>query len=320
MKAVEIKPGIFWVGGIDWNLRNFHGYRTQRGTTYNAYLILDERVTLIDTVKHYLVDEMLERIRDVIDPEKIDLIVSNHVEMDHSGGLPHVAAMLPGRGDHHQHPRQDRPGGALRHRPEPARGQERRRGQHRQAHAPVPARADGPLAGLDGDLHPRGEAAAEQRRLRPAHRQRGALRRRGGPGHRHGGGGQVLRQHRDALRPAGAEAAGRRVRAGDRDGRHRPRPDVAQGPGRDRLRLQALVGQRDRAEGRHRLRHDVGLDAGAGHGAAGRPGGGGRADEAGLAGDQPHQRPDDVDAGGARHPVRLADAELAHAADHRGRR
>ncbi len=97
MKAVEIKPDVFWVGGIDWNLRNFHGYRTQRGTTYNAYLILDERVTLVDTVKHYLVDEMLERIRDVIDPEKIDLIVSNHVEMDHSGGLPHVAAMLPGR-------------------------------------------------------------------------------------------------------------------------------------------------------------------------------------------------------------------------------
>jgi flavorubredoxin len=96
MKAVEIKPGVFWVGGIDWSLRDFHGYKTPRGTTYNAYLILDERITLVDTVKHYLVDEMLDRVRDVVDPEKIDLIVSNHVEMDHSGSLPHLAAMLPG--------------------------------------------------------------------------------------------------------------------------------------------------------------------------------------------------------------------------------
>jgi len=96
MKAVEIKPDIFWVGGIDWNLRNFHGYKTQRGTSYNAYLILDERITLVDTVKHYLFDEMLARIRDVIDPQQIDLVVSNHVEMDHSGSLPMVAELLPG--------------------------------------------------------------------------------------------------------------------------------------------------------------------------------------------------------------------------------
>jgi len=95
MKAVEIKPGIHWVGGIDWNLRNFHGYRTQRGTTYNAYLIADETVTLIDTVKHYMFDEMLGRIRDVVDPASIELIVSNHVEMDHSGSLPMMAELAP---------------------------------------------------------------------------------------------------------------------------------------------------------------------------------------------------------------------------------
>jgi len=98
MKAIKIKDNIYWVGGIDWDLRNFHGYLTQRGSTYNAYLIVDEKITLIDTVKHYLADEMLERIAGVVDPSKIDLIVSNHVEMDHSGSLPHMMEIAPKAG------------------------------------------------------------------------------------------------------------------------------------------------------------------------------------------------------------------------------
>ena len=48
LNKVEIMPDIYWVGGIDWDLRNFHGYETQRGTTYNAYLILDKKITLVD--------------------------------------------------------------------------------------------------------------------------------------------------------------------------------------------------------------------------------------------------------------------------------
>ncbi|MCR6544764.1 FprA family A-type flavoprotein [Dehalobacterium formicoaceticum] len=95
MKAVKVKDNIYWVGGIDWDIRNFHGYLTPRGSTYNAYLIIDEKITLVDTVKHYLFDEMLERISSVIDPQKIDYVVSNHVEMDHSGGLPKTMALLP---------------------------------------------------------------------------------------------------------------------------------------------------------------------------------------------------------------------------------
>ncbi len=90
MKPVEVKKDIYWVGGIDWDLRNFHGYLTERGSTYNAYLIVDEKITLIDTVKYYLFDEMIERISKIVDPSKIDVIVSNHVEMDHSGGLPRI--------------------------------------------------------------------------------------------------------------------------------------------------------------------------------------------------------------------------------------
>jgi flavorubredoxin len=95
MKAVQIRENVYWVGGIDWHLRNFHGYLTPRGSTYNAYLIIDEKITLIDTVKHYLVDEMLERIVSVIDPSRIDTIISNHVEMDHSGGLPRMLQIAP---------------------------------------------------------------------------------------------------------------------------------------------------------------------------------------------------------------------------------
>jgi flavorubredoxin len=95
MKAVEVKEGIYWVGGIDWNLRNFHGYLTQRGSTYNAYLIVDEKITLVDTVKSYLTGEMLERIRSIVDPSKIDYIICNHVEMDHSGGLPELMKIAP---------------------------------------------------------------------------------------------------------------------------------------------------------------------------------------------------------------------------------
>ncbi|RLE03117.1 MAG: FprA family A-type flavoprotein [Candidatus Aminicenantes bacterium] len=95
MKAISITPNIYWVGGIDWDLRNFHGYLTPLGSTYNSYLILDEKVTLIDTVKHYLGEEMLARISSVISPSKIDYIVANHVEMDHTGSLGRLLQLAP---------------------------------------------------------------------------------------------------------------------------------------------------------------------------------------------------------------------------------
>ncbi len=96
MQPVEIKTKIYWVGGIDWDLRYFHGYLTPRGTTYNAYLIVDEKIVLVDTVKHYLFDEMLSRIKKVVDPAKIDYLVVNHVEMDHSGSVPKIMDLAPG--------------------------------------------------------------------------------------------------------------------------------------------------------------------------------------------------------------------------------
>ncbi|HSA14911.1 MAG TPA: FprA family A-type flavoprotein, partial [Spirochaetota bacterium] len=98
MQPVRIAENIYWVGGIDWDLRNFHGYLTQRGSTYNAYLVIDEKIALLDTVKHYLFDEMIERISSIVDPSKIDYIVSNHVEMDHSGSLPMLKKIAPKAG------------------------------------------------------------------------------------------------------------------------------------------------------------------------------------------------------------------------------
>ena len=88
-KAVKVTENVYWVGAIDWSIRNFHGYETGRGSTYNAFLVLDEKITLIDSVKGPFVGELLARIRSVIgDVTKIDYIVSNHAEPDHSGGLP----------------------------------------------------------------------------------------------------------------------------------------------------------------------------------------------------------------------------------------
>jgi len=92
--VVELKKGIYWVGAIDWNVRDFHGYSTPFGTTYNAYLILDEKNVLIDTVKAPFYLEMLGHILEIIDPSKIDTIVSNHVEMDHSGSLPQIVERI----------------------------------------------------------------------------------------------------------------------------------------------------------------------------------------------------------------------------------
>ena len=95
MNPIELKKGVYWVGAIDWSLRSFHGYSITCGTTYNAYLIVDEKITLIDTVEAPFADEMLERIGKIVDPSKIDYIICNHVEMDHSGALPRVMKVAP---------------------------------------------------------------------------------------------------------------------------------------------------------------------------------------------------------------------------------
>lgn len=93
-RAVPVTEGVWWVGAIDWNIRDFHGYQTGRGSTYNAYLVVADKVALIDTVKAPFREEMMARIASVVDPGRIDYIISNHSEMDHSGALPEVIAAV----------------------------------------------------------------------------------------------------------------------------------------------------------------------------------------------------------------------------------
>ena len=95
LEPVNVAPGVYWVGVIDWNLRDFHGYETPKGGTYNAYLVVDEKIALIDTVKAPFADEMIRKIKQIIDPSKIDYVISNHVEMDHSGSLPAILELAP---------------------------------------------------------------------------------------------------------------------------------------------------------------------------------------------------------------------------------
>ncbi len=86
----ELMKGIYWVGIVDWGLRKFHGHElsTHRGSTYNSYLIRDEKTVLVDTAWNPFKEEWLENIREVVDPASIDIVVANHAEPDHSGGLP----------------------------------------------------------------------------------------------------------------------------------------------------------------------------------------------------------------------------------------
>jgi anaerobic nitric oxide reductase flavorubredoxin len=91
----EVKNGIYWTGAIDWNMRDFHGYDTPKGTSYNAYLIPDEKIALVDTVKGGFSDEMFRGIGELVDPAKIDYVIVNHLEKDHSGSLEEVMGRAP---------------------------------------------------------------------------------------------------------------------------------------------------------------------------------------------------------------------------------
>ncbi len=95
MRTVEIKPGIFWVGAIDWSVRDFHGYITPNGTTYNNYLIADKQLTLVDTVKHDFSEYTIDNIRSIADPSAIQHIVINHIENDHASSIDKIMALAP---------------------------------------------------------------------------------------------------------------------------------------------------------------------------------------------------------------------------------
>ncbi len=91
MAVVQLKDNVYWVGAIDWNDHDFHGYSTApKGTTYNAYLVIDDKITLFDTVKEPFKMDLYHQIRSLVKLEDIDYIVANHMEPDHSGALPWI--------------------------------------------------------------------------------------------------------------------------------------------------------------------------------------------------------------------------------------
>ena len=95
MKAVELKNGIYWVGATDWAVRDFHGYVTPRGTTYNNYLIMDDEITLLDTVKYDFADITIKNIKSVVEPSRIKNIIINHIENDHATSIDRIMELTP---------------------------------------------------------------------------------------------------------------------------------------------------------------------------------------------------------------------------------
>jgi flavorubredoxin len=95
--GITVKDHITWVGKIDWELRKFHGeeYSTHRGSTYNSYLVRDEKTVLIDTVWKPFANEFIENLKKEIDLKKIDFIIASHAESDHSGALPELMRLIP---------------------------------------------------------------------------------------------------------------------------------------------------------------------------------------------------------------------------------
>ena len=94
---VNVINNVHWVGKIDWELRKFHGneYSTHRGSTYNSYLINEEKTALVDTVWAPFAKEYVNNLAGEIDLEKIDFVVANHAEIDHSGALPELLERIP---------------------------------------------------------------------------------------------------------------------------------------------------------------------------------------------------------------------------------
>lgn len=94
---IELKENVYWVGVVDWGLRHFHGHElsTHRGSSYNSYLIKDQKTVLVDTVWTPFSQEFLANLAEAVDPAKIDLVVANHSEPDHAGALPDLMRLCP---------------------------------------------------------------------------------------------------------------------------------------------------------------------------------------------------------------------------------
>ena len=97
MAAGLVKENVYSAGCVDWGERRFHGstYTTKKGVTYNSYLIVDEKITLIDAVRKEFFAEFADNIGRIADPARIENIVINHIEPDHSGSFPELLKLCP---------------------------------------------------------------------------------------------------------------------------------------------------------------------------------------------------------------------------------
>lgn len=97
MAVFKVVPDVWSVGAVDWDIRSFHGpsYSTHRGTTYNAYVLLDEKIALVDTVHRPFAHELIGNLKQVLGSKKIDYMVVNHIEPDHSGSMPEIMKLYP---------------------------------------------------------------------------------------------------------------------------------------------------------------------------------------------------------------------------------
>ena len=93
--TVELRPGVDQVGYVDYNVRDFHSYDTRLGATYNSYLIRDEKIALVDTVKAPFADRLIRNVASLTALEKVDYLVCLHAELDHAGALPAMVAACP---------------------------------------------------------------------------------------------------------------------------------------------------------------------------------------------------------------------------------
>jgi flavorubredoxin len=95
--SFKVNDNVTWVGKTDWELRSFHGdeYSTYKGSTYNSYLVRDEKTVLIDTVWQPYAKEYVDNLKKEIDLKEIDYIIINHAEIDHSGALPELMKEIP---------------------------------------------------------------------------------------------------------------------------------------------------------------------------------------------------------------------------------
>ena len=93
MQKIEVAPGVYWIGAVDWAIRDFHGYITPRGSTYNNYLIMDDEPALIDAIHAEFTDESIKNIRAITPMKSIKHVIVNHIEPDHAGGLYRMVHM-----------------------------------------------------------------------------------------------------------------------------------------------------------------------------------------------------------------------------------